>query len=95
MLIKEDYQKAINVLDACNLSGVVHGFSCVMKKIHFESIKQNKGTDFKNTHPIVVLYAEKIAQLTRLMSHDIMVFHEAYQICKERAETQTKVIDHE
>ena len=55
-----DYQRAIDVQDACNLSGVVHSFADVMSKLCTEGLN----TDARNRHPIAVLYSSKIASLT-------------------------------
>lgn len=61
---KETLQKhaktALQIQDACNLSGVVHEFSRVM------SFLCDRGlcTDDRNKHPIAVLFADKIAHLT-------------------------------
>src|SRR5258708_33039861 len=63
-LTRRDYQDALDVQDACNLSGVVFAFARVMQKICNESNAPNRGRDWKNTHPIAVLYASKIASLT-------------------------------
>lgn len=54
-------ESALAVQDACNLSGVVQGFA---KDILTLRRLLNLGTDATNTHPIVVLWADKIAHLT-------------------------------
>jgi hypothetical protein len=64
MLTKKDYQDALNVQSACNLSGVIKSFAEVMKKIFDEGFNEHKGTDWINQHPICRLYAEQIAFLT-------------------------------
>lgn len=72
-LTAKDYQTAIFIQNACNLSGVVYAFSRVMSKIWVEARRKGgvetntatgKGTDWVNTHPIAVLYADKIADLS-------------------------------
>jgi hypothetical protein len=60
-----DWQEALDVLDACNLSGVVLAWARVMHRICAEDDGGGYGTDWKNTHPINVLYANKCAALTR------------------------------
>ena len=57
---RELAKSALDVQDACNLSGVVHEFSRVMKAM------SDRGFDIdeKNTHPVSVLFASKIASLT-------------------------------
>lgn len=60
--MKELAQEALNVQDACNLSGVVISFARVVKDLR--ELLPNAGTDALNTHPICVLWSDKIAHLT-------------------------------
>lgn len=60
MTDKEIAQEALDVQDACNLSGVVHSFSRIMSALSEKGL----GTDAKNTHPAAILFASKIASLT-------------------------------
>ncbi len=53
-------REALNVQDACNLCGVAHGFARAMADLG----AYTRGTDERNTHPIAVLWADKIAHLT-------------------------------
>lgn len=60
-LIKE----AIQVQDACNLSGVVHSFSRAMSDLWaIANASGGKGTDWINTHRVARLYASKILSLS-------------------------------
>ena len=59
-------QEALNVQDACNLSGVVHGFARAIGDLR--ELFPDKGTDFINRHPICQLWADKIAHLTGTQS---------------------------
>lgn len=57
-------EEAIAVQDACNLSGIIHSFSRAMTNLR--EIARAEGwesTDKINTHPICILYADKIASL--------------------------------
>ncbi len=83
-LTPEHYKRAIDVQNACNLSGVVHTFSRAMAHIWFEARKEGKGTDWVNSHPIAVLYSSKVASLTG--SHDSVQFSRAYDICRDKAD---------
>ena len=56
-------EEADFVQSACNLSGVVHGFSRAISRLR--QLHPNEGTEFFNTHPICVLWADKIKDLTR------------------------------
>lgn len=58
--LKQLAQDALDVQSACNLSGVAHGYSRAMTDLG----EHVSGTDAKNSHPIAVLWADKIASLT-------------------------------
>ena len=75
--LREMAQMALAVQDACNLSSVVHSFSEVMADLgrHPECT----GTDWKNRHPIAVMFASKIASLTGC--ENVGNFSIAYQRC--------------
>lgn len=75
----KDYQDALMVQDAANLSGVVHSFSEVVSKIWKEGLDRGHGTKYVNHHPITILYADKIADLSG--SKDFKVYTAAYQKC--------------
>ncbi len=80
--IKDLAQEAINVQDACNLSGVVHGFSRAITDLRAH-LEQEPGfsTDKLNTHPICILWSDKIASLTGSTSDAI--FGQAYRTCQD------------
>jgi hypothetical protein len=61
---KRDYEDALMVQSACNLSGVVHSFSEILSRLVKEAQEQGAGTEWINTHPICVLFAEQIKHLT-------------------------------
>jgi hypothetical protein len=80
-LTANDYQTALDVQSACNLSGVVRSFAEVMPKIWDEARSQNQGgTDWVNSHPICRLYAEQIAFLAGKMD-----YFDASKECREKA----------
>ena len=60
--LKELAQDALRVQDACNLSGVAHGFARTMSALN--DIEGLGGTDARNNHPIARVWADKIAHLT-------------------------------
>ncbi len=64
ILRRNDWAGAVMVLDASNLSGVVYELKNVMDKICSEAFENHKGIGWKNHHPIALMYAEKINQLT-------------------------------
>jgi hypothetical protein len=77
-LSTRDYQAALDVQSACNLSGVVRSFADIMPKIWDEARKQGKGTEWVNNHPICRLFAEQIAFLAGGMGYS-----QAHKDCKE------------
>jgi len=82
----DDYKDAIDIQDACNLSGVVRSMVDVLGKLWNEAHAEHVGTDWVNRHPISVMYADKIASLTGVQSlSEDNAFHDAYKICRQRA----------
>lgn len=62
---KEMAQDSLDVQNACNLSGVVHSFSNIITEVRTRLEAEGKGgTDAVNTHPVCILYADKVAHLT-------------------------------
>lgn len=80
--IKDLANEALLVQDACNLSGIVHSFSRAITRLR--ELYPDKGTEFYNTHPVCVLFSDKIASLTGSMS--ISNFDKAYRECQNLAE---------
>lgn len=57
-------QCAIDVQDACNLSGVLAAFKDIVHDTLWpEARRLNKGTDWVNQHPICTLFIDKLADL--------------------------------
>lgn len=86
-----DYQDAITVQSASNLSGVVKSFARVIEKISKEGFNEYKGTDWVNAHPICRLYAEQICHLTgggTPSNGDS--YHSAYKHIEQRIEKYEK-----
>jgi hypothetical protein len=73
MTYKEVAQTALDVQDACNLSGVVKSFAGpVMDALWEETRRNNTGTDWINQHPIVTLFIDKLASLNGTQGFDSM-----------------------
>jgi hypothetical protein len=66
MTIKEAAQMALDVQDACNLSGVVHSFAEVVTALR--NSPECTGTDWVNEHPIVTLFLDKLSSLNNYTS---------------------------
>ena len=80
-LTPKDYERAITVQDACNLSGVAHSLAELLPRIREEP--DCTGTDFVNSHPIVVMYVNKLSSLSG--AENGLAFSTAYEECKRRA----------
>lgn len=81
------YADAIQVQDACNLSGVVKSWAEAMDAIWAEARAQGKGTDYVNTHPVNVLYADKVYSLTGYGRE----FGAAYKTAQEKAQSEPRI----
>lgn len=80
MLGRKDYQTAIDVQGACNLSGVVHSFSEIIKRVRKQLESEGPySTEDVNRHPICRLFADKIQSLAK---GDVF---EAYDECEKGA----------
>ncbi len=77
MSIKKLADTALQVQDACNLSGVIHSWSKTISELR--QLCPSLGTTEINQHPINVLFADKVASLTG--SGNIGTFTEAYNEC--------------
>lgn len=81
---------AIAVQDACNLSGVVHGFSRAITDLR-EALSQAKmptDTLAINKHPICKLWASKIHDLTGMGISDCDAYGDAYEACRKLCESE-------
>ncbi len=83
-------QAAIDVQDACNLSGVVHSFKDIVTSLRNDTgihYGHSMGTRELNTHPIVQLFASKVSDLAGLGAGDYQVWQAAYTACQKLAAT--------
>jgi len=83
MTLDRAFEAALTAQDACNLSGVVFSYAEAMQAVCNEAQRQGKGTDWKNQHPISVLFAGKIASLTRVEEN----YSQAYQVVTDEVTT--------
>lgn len=61
-LTKLDYQDALYVQSACNLSGIVYSLDKVVIRVREEP--DCTGTEFVNKHPIVKMYVWQLCWLS-------------------------------
>lgn len=89
--MKDMCKEAIDIQDACNLSGVVHAFSRTITELR-ALLSQEEGfsTSKLNQHPVCVLYSSKIASLTGSETNynedGGNAFSEAYGYCSNQAQ---------
>ena len=85
--IKQLAQEALDVQDACNLSGVVHSFARSLGALR-DALAANGdrvSTSAINAHPIAKVWADKIAHLTQTQSGAFGDIHHAYGVVHELA----------
>lgn len=80
--LQELARNALRVQDACNLSGVAHGFARAMGAL----CDLGLDTDAKNHHPIAILWADKIAHLTGTQTIGNEVVMRAYDAVHKMAD---------
>lgn len=83
-----DYADAIAVQNACNLSGVAHSFSRILKHIFQESQLAQQGTEWINHHPICVLYTHQMTFLAGrecFTDGNAVSYAEAHEYCYQRS----------
>lgn len=74
-------QCAIDVQDACNLSGVLGAFNdIVFNTLWPEARRLGLGTEWVNQHPICTLFLDKLSDLNRRAD-----FYDAYNKCETLA----------
>lgn len=56
-------QDALMVQDACNLSGVARSFQEAVQAVNEEAHQLGEGTDWRNNHPVIRLFVDKLASL--------------------------------
>jgi len=91
MTIQQAAQTALDCQDACNLSGVLASFKEIVHEVIWpEARRLGKGTEFVNTHPIVVLFLSKLVDLNGNQD-----FSQAYDEVKRLAKSQPETVQPE
>jgi hypothetical protein len=92
MIDKKVWQQALDMQDACNLSGLVYALPKVMDAICEESRELGKGTAYRNTHPLMLLWIDKLCHLAGIQAWQgdaqkriDAAFDEAYRHIEESA----------
>lgn len=92
MIDTKHWQAALDIQSACNLSGVVRSFAEAMEAINEEAHRLGKGTDWKNTHPICVLFSTQIGHLTKTSAiAEELVYSAAYLLTTHLLEIDKEI----
>jgi len=76
-------QQALDVQDACNLSGVVFAMARMMEDLCAIGREINQGTSWRNSHPITRLFVDKLNSLACTNVNTVCV--QAYDNCEKLA----------
>ncbi len=97
MTIQQAAQAALDVQNACNLSGVLASFKEIVHEVIWpEAHRLGKGTEWVNTHPVCSLFLDKLASLNHLQclcSESLRHYHDAYIEVEKLA--QSKILEPE
>lgn len=89
LTLKNEAQRALDLQDACNLKGVIVSFTNARETI-LDHGGRDKGTNWFNHHPIMVMYACKIADLCGLsIRSDPDTFSKSYKLCEQMSQGDT------
>ena len=83
--MKDAAREALSVQDACNLSGVVFAMHQATAIIWQEAHKRALGTEFVNTHPVMILFIDKLCHLAKYDQSGISLIH-TYDECHKLAD---------
>lgn len=87
-LTPKDYQDALFVQSACNLSGVAKAFAAITTQLWAEANAQGgKGTEWVNQHPISILFCHQMVFLTgrESFSEGPIPYMQAHGYCEGRS----------
>jgi hypothetical protein len=79
--LQQEAKEVIALQDACNSSGVVFRLAEAMQKICEEANRLGEGTEWKNKHPILLMYVSKLDSLAYGFG-DVYGFDRSYHICQ-------------
>ena len=81
--LKRLAQQALQVQNACNMSGIAHSFAKAMSELRV--LQPQLGTDALNSHPITRLWASKVHDLAGMGLSNSNRFSDALKACEELA----------
>ena len=81
--IQRAAQLALDVQSAANLSGITLSLAdLLVGPIREEMDRTQRGTNFRNRHPIVVAWIDKMASLSRCYDQDFRAGYHAMDACE-------------
>lgn len=89
MTYQEAAKQALDIQDACNLSGVAFSFARAMQAVCDEASRIGAGTNWKNYNPIVTLFLLKMAELNVCGSTLHHSYAVALRLCQEIANSES------
>lgn len=92
MALQRAARTALDVQNACNLTGVLHSFLAAAQAVRTESDRLGKGTDWINQHPICFMFADKIGSLVGTQSLDGFsgtLYSKNMKVCEKLARGET------
>lgn len=81
------YQTAIDLQNACNLSGLAQTLAQMTTEIWEEARENGEGTEYVNRHPAVVLMLAQMLALSTGEELNPQTYHDALEACKQRLQT--------
>jgi hypothetical protein len=85
MLIKKDFQDTLQMMDACNASALLKSLNEIVPRIWEEADFYKKGTSWVNSHPIMLLWIGKIADLSYGRDAPYVKWTKAYNYVNAKA----------
>ena len=82
---------ALCVQNAVNLSGVIHAFARAMEAVVDDCRSKGQGTDDYKKHPVVLMFLDKITDMTHWNGSFTNGYVSAYEDCEKMAGEAAKV----
>jgi hypothetical protein len=88
--IQQAAQSAIDVQDACNVSGVTLSLGNILTGPIYEEMQRFPGRDsnFRSSHPVTVAFLDKLVSLTRCYDQDFTASTNAMDACQALAKAK-------
>lgn len=84
MLTEKDFKDTLQMLDACNGPALLKSLAEIVPRIWEEADFYKKGTSWVCSHPIMLLWIGKIADLSYGRDAPLGKWSKAYQYCNAK-----------